>query len=101
MQCQLVCDNDMKFTVYCGWPGAVHDACVLGNSPLFQDTEARTDDLFLDETYIVVDATYPLKTWLLTGFKDNSLFTAQQRHFTHLLSSKRIVAEHSKGLLQR
>ena len=47
MQLQVVCDNEMKFTdVYCGWPGAVHDARILRNSPLFHDAEARTDDIF-------------------------------------------------------
>lgn len=72
MQLQVVCDNDMKFTdVYCGWPGAVHDARLLRNSPLFHHAEARTDDLFPGQTYIIGDAAYPLKTWLLTGFKDN------------------------------
>ena len=52
MQLQVVCDNDMKFTdVYCGWPGAVHDARVLRNSPLFHDAEWRTDDFFPGQTY--------------------------------------------------
>ena len=82
--------GDMKFTdVYCGWPGAVHDARVLRNSPLFHDGEGRTDDLFPGQTYIIGDAAYLLKTWLLTGFKDNGHLTAQQIRFTHLLSAKR------------
>ena len=70
-------DNDMKFTdVYCGWPGAVHDARVLRNSPLFHDVEGRTDDRFPGQTYIIGDAAYLLKTWLLTGFKDNGHLTS-------------------------
>ena len=91
----------MKFTdVYCGWPGAVHNARVLRNSPLFHDAEGRTDDLFAGQTYIIGDAAYLLKTWLLTGFKDNGHLTAQQIRFTHLLSSKRMIVEHSIGLLK-
>ena len=98
MQLQVVRDNDMKFTdVYCGWPGAVHGARVLRNSPLFHDAEGRTDDLFLGQTYIIRDAAYLLKTWLLTGFKDNGHLTAQQIRFTHLLSSKRMIIERSIG----
>lgn len=68
MQLQVVCDKDMKFTgVYCGWPGAAHDARVLRNSPLFHDAEARTGDLFPGQTYIIGNRAYPLRTWLLTG----------------------------------
>ena len=101
MQLQVVRDNDMKFTdVYCGWPGAVHDARVLRNSPLFHDAGGRTDDLFPSQTYIIGDAVYLLKTWLLTGFKDNGHLTARQIRFTHLLSSKRITVERSIGLLK-
>ncbi|XP_044167427.1 putative nuclease HARBI1 [Acropora millepora] len=91
----------MKFTEeYCGWPGAVHYARVLRNRPLFHDIEGRTDDLFPGQTYIIGDAAYLLKTWLLTGFKDNGHLTAQQIRFTHLLSSKRITVERSIGLLK-
>ena len=101
MQLQVVRDNDMKFTdVYCGWPGAVHDARVLRNSPLFHDAEGRTDDLFPGQTYVIGDAAYLLKTWLLTGFKDNGHLTAQQIRFTHLLNSKRMIVERSIGLLK-
>ena len=70
----------MKFTdVYCGWPGAVHDARVLRNSPLSHDAEGRTDDLFPGQTYIIGDAAYPLTTpkamSLLTTPKAMSLLT--------------------------
>ena len=101
MQLQVVCDNDMKFTdVYRIWPGAVHAARVLRNSPLFHDSEGRTDNLFPRQTNIIGDAAYPLKTWLLTGFKDNGHLTAQQIRSTHLLSSKRTIVERSIGLLR-
>ena len=70
MQLQVVCDTDMIFTdVCCGWPRAAHDARILRNSTLFHDAVARTDDIFPGQTYvmyIIEDAAYPLKTWLLT-----------------------------------
>lgn len=69
-----MCDNDMVFTdVYCGWPGAADDAHVLWRSLLVHDAEARTDDIFAGQTYIIGDAAYPLKTWLLTGFKTEAI----------------------------
>ena len=64
------------------------------------DAEGRTDDLFPGKTYIIGDTAYPLKTWLLIGFKDNGHLTAQQIRFTHLLSSKRMILERSIGLLK-
>ena len=101
MQLQVVCDTDMIFTdVYCGWPGAAHDARVLRNSPLFHDAETRTNDIFPGQTYIIGDAAYPLKTWLMTGFKDNGHLTARQKRFTKRLSSKRMVIERGIGLLK-
>ena len=101
MQLQVVCDTDMIFSVvYCGWPGAAHDARVLRNSPLFHDAETRTNDIFPGQTYIIGDAAYPLKTWLMTGFKDNGHLTARQKRFTNRLSSKRMVIERGIGLLK-
>ena len=87
--------------VYCGWSGAAHDACVLRNSPLFHGAEARTDDIFPGQTYIIGDAAHPLKTWLLTGFKDNGHLTTQQRSFTHRLNSNRMITERSIGISQQ
>ena len=100
MQLQ-VCDTDMIFTDdYCGWPGAAHDARVLRNSPLFHDAETRTNDIFPGQTYIIGDAAYPVKTWLMTRFKDNDHLTAQQKRFTNRLSSKRMVIKLGISLLK-
>jgi len=43
---------------------------------------------------------YALKTWLMTGFKDNGHLTAQQKRFTNRLSSKQMVIERGIGLLK-
>ena len=101
MQLQVVCDTDTIFTdVYCGWPGAAHNARILRNSHLFHDAQTKTNDIFPGQTYIIGDAAYPLKTWLMTGFKDNGHLTAQQKRFTNSLSSKRMVIERGIGLLK-
>ena len=87
MQLQVACDTDMIFTdVYCGWPGAAHDARVLRNNSLFHGAGTRTDDIFQEQTYIIGE------------FKDN--LTAQQKRFTNRLSSKRMVTERGIGLLK-
>ena len=101
MQLQTVCDNEMVFTdVYCGWPGAVHDARVLRNSPLHQAAEFLPNDTFPGESYLIGDCAYPLKTWLITGFKENGNLSGRQRRFNYKLSSKRMVIERCIGLLK-
>ena len=92
----------MKFTdVNCGWPGAAHDARVLRSSFFFHDAETRTNDIFPGQTYIIGDAAYPFKTWLMTGFKGNGHLTAQQKRFTNRLSSKQMVIERGIDLLKK
>lgn len=101
LQLQGVCDPDRFFTdVYCAYPGSVHDARVLRNSPLYQDAEHLGSEMFPGSAYIIGDAAYPLKTWLMTGFKNNGKLTREQRHFNYRLSSTRMKIEHTFGLLK-
>jgi hypothetical protein len=102
LQLQGVCDPDRFFTdVYCAYPGSVHDARVLRNSPLYQDAEHLGSEMFPGSAYIIGDAAYPLKTWLMTGFKNNGkLNTREQRHFNYRISSTRMKIEHTFGLLK-
>jgi hypothetical protein len=80
IQLQGVCDADRFFTdVYCAYPGSVHDARVLRNSPLYQDAQRLESVMFPESTYIIGDAAYPLKTWLVTGFKNNGKLTREQK----------------------
>ena len=90
-QLQGVCDADRFFTdVYCAYLGSVHDARVLRNSPLYQDAENSESVLFPESTYIIGDAACPLKTWLVTCFKNDGKLTREQRQFNYVLSSTRI-----------
>jgi hypothetical protein len=101
VQLQGVCDADRFFTdVYCAYPGSVHDARVLRNSPLYQDAERLESVVFPESTYIIDDTAYPLKTWLVTGFKNNGKLTREQRQFNYFLSSTRMKIEHTFGLLK-
>ena len=101
IQLQGVCDADQFFTdVYCAYPGSVHDARVLRNSPLYQDAENLESVMFPESTYIIGDAAYPLKTWLITGFKNDGKLTREQRQFNYILSSTRMKIEHTFGLLK-
>ena len=98
---QGVCDADRFFPdVYCAYPGSVHDARVLRNFPLYQDAENSESVLFPESTFIIGDAVYPLKTWLITGFKNDGKLTREQRLFNYVLSSTRIKIEPTFGLLK-
>lgn len=44
---QAVCDSEYLFTdIHIGWPGSVHDARVLRNSPLYEDATNNRDAVF-------------------------------------------------------
>lgn len=61
----------MQFTdIFVGWPGSVHDARVLKNSPVFSNHE----DLFQHDTHILGDAAYPATRYHILVFK----FSRQQ-----------------------
>lgn len=95
MQLHAVCDHDMLFTdCFTGWPGSVHDARVLRNSPVYHDGS------FPRGSFLVGDSAYPLQSWLLTPFRDNGHLTAEQRNYNYLHSSTRMVIERAFSLLK-
>ncbi|KAL9950713.1 hypothetical protein ACROYT_G043259 [Oculina patagonica] len=94
---QAVSDHEMMFTdCYVGWPGSVHDARVLNNSDLFNSVAEK----FEDDSFLLGDSAYPLKTWLMTPCKDYGNLTAQKKHYNFLQSSTRMVVEKSFASLK-
>ena len=92
---------DMQFTdAFCDYRGSVHDARVFRNSPFFQDAEANPDNLFPRNTHLLGDSAYPLKSWVLTPFRDNGCLTRRQKRYNFVHSSTRMVLERSLGLLK-
>ena len=99
LQLQVICDADVLFTsVFCSYPGSVHDARVFRNSSIFQDAEANPDVLFPRNTHLIGDSAYPLKMWVLTPFRDNGLLTRRQRRYNFVHSSTRMIVERSLSL---
>lgn len=99
IQLQVICDTSMRFTdVFCGFPGSVHDARVFRNSPFFMDAEEDPQQLFPGNTHLIEDAAYPLKSWILTPFKDNGRLTRRQRRYNFVHSPTRMVVERSLAL---
>ncbi|XP_055999081.1 uncharacterized protein LOC130047721 [Ostrea edulis] len=104
IQLQVVADCDMLIRdAYTGWPGCTHDARVLRNSSLFDNSE--NGQCVVHGKFIIADSAYPLRNWLVTPFRDNGRLNAQQRRFNQMLSSARQIVErvygHLKGRFRR
>ena len=91
---QEVVDNLGHFTeVYIRWLGRVHDARVFVNSlykrgqdgTLFPDWK---DTIYGAEVPLLVlgDPAYPLLSWLMKAFSDNSSLSCQQKTFNYRLN---------------
>ncbi|XP_052813891.1 putative nuclease HARBI1 [Mya arenaria] len=98
---QAVCDSNLNFTdVYCGWPGSVHDARVLKNSPLFLETETDQNKKFPGNTHLIGDSAYGLSSWLVVPFKDYGNLNEKSRRFNYIHSSTRMCIERAFGALK-
>jgi hypothetical protein len=89
-----------------GWPGSVHDACVLANSELY--VLGNTGKLFppdLSENIngvrfpaiILSDPAYPLLPWLLKAYPENPNTPLAERYFNYRLSRARMTVENKFG----
>ncbi|XP_052788545.1 putative nuclease HARBI1 [Mya arenaria] len=94
---QAVCDSNLNFTdVYCGWPGSVHDARVLKNSPLFLETETDQNKKFPGNTHFIGD----VKEYLREGLELNEEVNNYQ-DFMPRCKSAEIKRDHIKELLDK
>ncbi len=98
---QGISTYDLSFIdIYCGWPGSVHDARVLRESPLFQAVEEKPDDFFPGDGHILGDSAYPLLPWLMVPYKDYGNLSHTQKRFNARHSGSRQVVENAFGLLK-
>jgi DDE superfamily endonuclease len=106
---QAIVGPDCKFLdVYVGWPGAVHDARILWNSPIREAFEEKTHGVFLVPSvdlygcdirpWLVADGGYGCQPWLITPFDDDS--TRAKRHWNYCHSSTRMVVERTFGIFK-
>lgn len=106
--CQAVCDGDGLFlAISPGWPGAFHDARILGVSGLKQMVDNRQllvgapvqVEGALIKPYLLGDSGYPLYEWLITPHPSDHL--RKWRRFNYSHSRSRIIIEKSFGMLKR
>lgn len=94
---QAVCDNRRKIRdVFIGYPGSIHDSRVFNNSTLGRTLEEKCGRYF-----ILGDSGYPLKTHLLTPYKDRGQLSRRQINYNLKLSKNRYVIEHCFGILKQ
>lgn len=102
MNVQAVVQEDRQIIdLFAGYPGSVHDSRVLRNSPLY--SSFRADDFVgpNEESYhILGDGGYPLRTWLITPYRNNGHLQLEQTRFNEILSGTRQIVERSFALLK-
>ncbi|KAL1419992.1 hypothetical protein MTO96_024738 [Rhipicephalus appendiculatus] len=94
-----ICNEDNRFLdVFIGFPGSVHDARVLRESPFFPEAAAKCGD----GCYLLGDCAYPHPPWLLTPYKDNGQrFPQWKKRFNKCHSQQRVAIENTFGLLKQ
>ncbi|XP_057681077.1 uncharacterized protein LOC130909040 [Corythoichthys intestinalis] len=106
---QAVVDGrGLIWNAYTGQPGSLHDARVLRLSALWELAERGR--VFSQEYmsvggqnvgyYIIGDAAYPLKSWLMKPFADTGALTKEEQTFNVKTSRARVVVEHAFGRLK-
>ena len=106
---QAVVSYDYTITdVNIGWPGSVHDARVLVHSELYRKAisgehlppaSAKCISGVQVPPYLIGDAAYPLKTWLMKPFPDRGL-SNNEKTLNYRLSRARMVVENAFGRLK-
>ena len=68
---QAICDHDYYFTdIYSGWPGSAANEKVFENSPICHELESNPQSYCPDQSFLVGNCSFPLKSYLMTPFPD-------------------------------
>lgn len=94
---QGICASNLQFIdVDCRWPGSVHDARIFRTSDIYP----VGFQLCAPNYYIIGDAAYPCKSWVVTPYRNNGHLTPPQINFNLILSKTRVKIEHAFALLK-
>ncbi|GES86159.1 putative nuclease HARBI1 [Rhizophagus clarus] len=96
-----IVDHQERFTyIHVGEAGSVHDARVFHRSSLYNEVSLHPEQWVPGGTYIIADAAYPLRTYLIKAFPDYYMLNHREKHFNKVLSSMRMVVERAFGHLK-
>jgi hypothetical protein len=92
-----VCDHHRQILdIFVGYPGSVHDSRVFRSSSLFATLQQKCDNY-----HLLGDSGYPLRSHLMTRFRNRGQLTRAQTNYNAALASNRYVIEHCFGLLKQ
>ncbi|XP_063405555.1 putative nuclease HARBI1 [Mytilus trossulus] len=93
---QAVCLQDMKISNYfAGFPGSVHDSRVLRQSDLWDEA-----NMACGQNHILGDGAYPIKTWLMTPYRNTGNLTQIQKRYNAAHSATRSIIERVFAMLK-
>lgn len=97
MVLQAVCKHDLMF-IDCDirWPGSVHDGRVLRTSDMYPRASELCGPLY----FLVGDSAYPIKSWLMSPYRNNGHLLPLQVHYNRILSKTRVCIENAFALLK-
>ncbi|XP_015120747.1 putative nuclease HARBI1 [Diachasma alloeum] len=96
---QLICDADFKIlNVNARYPGSAND-CAIWNDSNIQPLMRRLHNYNGERFYLLGDAGYPLRPWLMTPFKD-PLDDSPEAAFNRVFCCARSIIERVNGILK-
>lgn len=94
---QIMCDADMRvINCIAKWPGSVHDARILRESPIFAAFESRQKPL---SGYILGDSGYMQRDWLMTPVP--VVRSAKEEAYNTAHCGTRCTVERCIGVIKR
>ena len=69
-------------------------------SSLYREISLHPEQWVPGGTYIIADAAYPLRTYLMKAFPNYYILNTRERHFNKTLSSMRMIVERAFGHLK-
>uniref|UniRef100_A0A0K8VDA7 Putative nuclease HARBI1 n=2 Tax=Bactrocera latifrons TaxID=174628 RepID=A0A0K8VDA7_BACLA len=98
---QAVVDGSLKFMdVYIGCPGRCHDAAIWEMSPI-RKSIVKGELKICSGCHLLGDSAYPLESYLMVPYKNNSSLTPKQIKYNKILCSTRAHAEQAFAILKK
>ncbi|XP_015119516.1 putative nuclease HARBI1 [Diachasma alloeum] len=96
---QLICDAEFKIlNVNARYPGSAND-CAIWNDSNIQPLMRRLHNYRNERFYLLGDAGYPLRPWLMTPFRD-PLDNSPEAAFNRVFCRARSIIERVNGILK-
>jgi len=95
---QGICDARKRFVdVFTGIPGKIHDSRVLKLSDINEELPGMCEQ---GKFFILGDAVYSIREWLITPFRDYGNVSDKQRKFNKRFCATRVLIENAFRLLK-